>query len=140
MSPDLVSRVNARLPEICKHLGMRMLEVTPTLVRAEMEIRPDLCGHGDIAYGGVLMSLADALGGIGAYLNVPPGAATTTLESKTNFFAPAPSGSIVIGTAERLHAGRRTSVWQTHIRNAEGRLLALVVQTQMVIEPWRSRA
>jgi len=69
-----------------------------------------------------------------ARINLPDGKSTTTLESKTNFFAPAPVGSTVTGECTPLHRGRRTMVWQTRITNADGRLLALVTQTQMVLD------
>ncbi len=80
------------------------------------------------------MAFADTLGALATVVNLPPGATTTTLESKTNFFAPAPVGTTVTGECTPLHRGRRTMAWQTRITNADGRLLALVTQTQMVLE------
>lgn len=116
-------------------LGIRYLEVAPERVTAELTVRDELCTTPAIAHGGVLMSFADTLGAAATFLNLRDGAGTTTIESKTNFFAPAPVGSIIRGECTPLHRGRRTMVWQTRITNAEGRLLALVTQTQMVLEP-----
>lgn len=79
------------------------------------------------------MAFADTLGACATVLNLPEGAATTTIESKTNFFAPAPAGTKIIGECTPLHRGRRTMVWQTRITSEEGRLLALVTQTQLVL-------
>ncbi len=115
-------------------LGIRFLSAAPERLTAEMEVRDDLCTLPAIAHGGALMAFADSLGATATFLNLPPGAGTTTLESKTNFFAPAPVGSTVSGECLPLHRGRRTMVWQTRITNADGRLLALVTQTQMVLE------
>jgi uncharacterized protein (TIGR00369 family) len=79
------------------------------------------------------MAFADSLGAIGGFLNLPEGARTTTLESKTNFLGAARIGQVVTGEATPLHIGRRSSVWQTRITSAEGKLLALVTQTQMTV-------
>lgn len=103
-------------------------------VVGRMTVRADLCTAGGILHGGAYMAFADALGATGAVLNLPPGARTTTLESKTNFLRGAPVGSVVTGEATPLHVGRRSSVWQTRITNDEGKLMALVTQTQMTIE------
>ncbi len=118
-------------------LGVRFVSADPERVTAEMAVRDDLCTTPAIAHGGALMAFADTLGATATILNLPPGAGTTTLESKTNFFAPAPVGTTVTGECVPLHRGRRTMVWQTRVTNADGRLLALVTQTQMVLEPAR---
>jgi 1,4-dihydroxy-2-naphthoyl-CoA hydrolase len=123
-----------RLPPFAALLGIQVRDVSPERVTAEMTIRPELCTTPEVAHGGALMALADTLGAVATVVNLPDGAGTTTLESKTNFFAPAPAGSTVLGTCEALHRGRRTMVWQTRITNADGRLLVLVTQTQMVLE------
>ena len=81
------------------------------------------------------MAFADTLGGVGTMLNLPEGAGTTTIESKTNFIAAAPAGARITAEATPLHRGRRTMVWQTRITTAEGRLVALVTQTQLVLDP-----
>jgi uncharacterized protein (TIGR00369 family) len=118
-------------------LGIRITAAAPDRLVAELEIREELCTSPAIAHGGVLMSFADTLGAAATFLNLRDGATTTTIESKTNFFAPAPLGSTITGECTPLHRGRRTMVWQTRITNAEGRLLALVTQTQMVLEAQR---
>jgi uncharacterized protein (TIGR00369 family) len=102
-------------------------------VVGELTVRDDLCTAGGILHGGAYMAFADSLGAIGGFLNLPDGARTTTLESKTNFLGAARVGQTVTGEATPLHIGRRSSVWQTRITSAEGRLLALVTQTQMTV-------
>ena len=116
-------------------MGVRVIELTPERVVAEMRVRPDLCTAGGILHGGAYMAFADALGATGAVMNLEPGARTTTLESKTNFLRGAPVGSAIEGEAIPLHVGRRSSVWQTRITSADGKLMALVTQTQMTILP-----
>jgi uncharacterized protein (TIGR00369 family) len=116
-------------------LGIRYLSTSAEKVMAELVVREDLCTIPAVAHGGALMAFADTIGAVATVLNLPPGATTATLESKTNFFAPAPAGSVVTGECVPLHRGRRTMTWQTRLTNPEGRLLAQVTQTQMVLEP-----
>lgn len=115
-------------------MGLEILERDKARVVGRLLVRDDLCTAGGILHGGAFMAFADALGAIGGFLNLPPGARTTTLESKTNFLGSAKAGSTVTGEATPLHIGRRSSVWQTRITNADGKLLALVLQTQMTVE------
>jgi uncharacterized protein (TIGR00369 family) len=115
-------------------MGVEVIERSRERVRGRLVVREDLCTAGGILHGGAYMAFADALGAIGGVMNLAPGARTTTLESKTNFLGSAPVGTTVEGEATPLHVGRRSSVWQTRIVNAEGRLLALVIQTQMTIQ------
>ena len=115
-------------------MGVEILERDKTRVVGRMLVRDDLCTAGGILHGGAYMAFADALGAIGGVLNLAPGTRTTTLESKTNFLRGAPVGSTVTGEATPLHVGRRSSVWTTRITNAEGKLLAIVTQTQMTVE------
>lgn len=117
-----------------KLLGFRVLSAAAERVVAEMEIRDELCGASGVAHGGALMAFADSLGAIATSLNLPAGATTTTLESKTNFFVPALAGTLVTGESVPLHRGRRTMTWQTRLTRPDGRLLAVVTQTQMVLE------
>lgn len=131
----MLAEMQGNLPPFSRLLGIRLLHVAPDRVAAELTIREDLCTAGVIAHGGSLMAFADTLGAVATFANLSPGAGTTTIESKTNFFAPAPAGSVVTGECLPLHRGRRTMVWQTRLTNAEGRLLAQVTQTQMVLEP-----
>jgi len=116
-------------------MGVEIVERTKARVRGRLTVRDDLCTAGGILHGGAYMAFADALGAVGGVMNLPEGARTTTLESKTNFLGSAPEGSTVEGEATPLHVGRRSSVWQTRITNADGKLLALVIQTQMTILP-----
>ena len=83
---------------------------------------------------GQLMALADTLGAYATLVNLKDGQGTTTIESKTNFLAPAPVGTTVRAECAAIHRGRRTMVWQTRVTAADGRLLAIVTQTQMVLE------
>ncbi len=121
-----------RMP-FAETLGIRYLSIAPERVTAEMEVREALCTTPTVLHGGAIMAFADSLGAYATVLNLPAGKSTTTVESKTNFFAPAALGSKVIGECTPLHRGRRTMVWQTRITSPEGRLLALVTQTQMVL-------
>jgi uncharacterized protein (TIGR00369 family) len=113
-------------------MGVRFVEATKDRVVAELTIRPDLTTVGGHLHGGAIMAFADTVGASATGLNLPAGASTTTLESKTNFFAAGTAG-VVRAEATPLHRGRRTQVWQTRITDASGRLLALTTQTQMVL-------
>ena len=116
-------------------LGIEFLSASPERVTAEMLVRPDLCTVKSAVHGGALMAFADTLGAAGTVLNLPAGAGTTTIESKTNFLAAAPAGAKVLGEATPVHRGRRTMVWQTRLTLENGRAVALVTQTQMVLDP-----
>jgi len=120
------------LPEL---LGIRLMEVTTEKVVATMQVRPDLCTTGKILHGGAVMAFADTLGAVGTIVNLPPGAGTATIESKTNFVSAAAAGATVTGEATPVHKGRTTQVWQTRVSSADGRLVALVTQTQIVLPP-----
>ncbi len=116
-----------------KLIGLEITQATPKRVRATLAARNELCRSGGTLHGGALMSLADIVASCGAFLNLPEGAATTTIESKTNFIGAAKAGEPVFAEAVALHVGRRSSVWQTTITRADGKLVAMVIQTQMVI-------
>ncbi len=131
---DKLARAQERLPPLSKLLGVRLTSLDKDRVTAEMTAREDMGNGSGILHGGAYMAFADYLGAMGTVLNLERGFATTTMESKTNFFAPAPIGTVVKGESTPLHRGRRTQVWQTRITNADGRLLAMVTQTQMVFE------
>jgi len=126
---DIADRFKGTLIET---LGIRFTEATADRVVAELEWREALTTMGGSLHGGALMALADTVGAAGAFLNLPPGAGTTTLESKTNFFAAGKSGT-VRAEATPLHRGRRTQVWQTRVTDEAGKLLSLTIQTQMVL-------
>jgi uncharacterized protein (TIGR00369 family) len=123
------------IPPLGALLGIKFISAAPERITAELVVRDDLCTRPPVLHGGAIMAFADTLGACGTTLNLPPGAGTTTIESKTNFIAAAPVGTKVIGECVPLHRGKRTMVWQTRITTAEGRLVAMVTQTQMVLEP-----
>lgn len=116
-----------------KHIGLEFIEAGKDKVVARMTVTPQLCTRPEVLHGGAIMAFADTVGAAGAILNLPDGAWTTTIESKTNFVAAAPVGTTVIGEATPIHRGRRTTIWQTRVSTAEGKLVALVTQTQMVL-------
>lgn len=116
------------------HLGVRLLEAGPTRVVAELEARPEICTIGEILHGGAYMGFADTLGAVGTFLNLKPGQRTTTTDSSTKFMAGARIHSTVRGESVPLHRGRTTMVWHTEIRNAEGKLCAVVTQTQLIMD------
>lgn len=130
---DLLARFKSRPFPLSSLLGLELTEVETERVVAEMTVRPELCNGAEVLHGGALMAFADTLGAIATIVNLPKGANTTTIESKTNFVRPAPLGERVIGETTPVHRGRRTMVWQTKITNAEGKLVAIVTQTQMVL-------
>ncbi len=113
-------------------LGIRFLETSPDRIVAELAIRDDLRTLGGALHGGTLMALADTVGAAATILNLPPGSGTTTLESKTNFFAAGRAG-LVRAESTPLHRGKRTMVWQTRVTDETGRLLSQTIQTQMVL-------
>jgi uncharacterized protein (TIGR00369 family) len=117
-------------------MGVKIEAVTPDKVVASLLVRPELCNSaGGICHGGALMALADTLGGVGTMANLRPGERTTTIESKTNFMGAAPAGARIVAESVPLHRGRTTQVWQTTIRQEDGKLVAVVTQTQMVLAP-----
>jgi uncharacterized protein (TIGR00369 family) len=121
-----------RLP-FAELMGIEFVAAAPERVVGEMAVRAELCTRPAIVHGGAIMAFADTLAAAGAILNLAEGAGTTTIESKTNFIAAAPLGARLSGEATPLHRGRRTSVWQTRVMTAEGRLVAVVTQTQLVL-------
>jgi len=123
----------AALP-LATTLGIALTTAEKDRVVGKLAVREEITTGGHILHGGAYMALADTLGAIGAVLNLREGTRTTTLESKTNFLGSARVGETVTGEATPLHVGRRSSVWQTRITNADGKLLALVTQTQMTLE------
>ena len=115
-------------------MGLRFTEAEPDRVVATLLVRDDLCTVGSSIHGGAVMALADSVGAAATVINLPADAkGTTTLESKTNFIGPAKAGSTVVATATPVHRGRRTQVWQTRIETEDGKLVAVVTQTQMVL-------
>jgi 1,4-dihydroxy-2-naphthoyl-CoA hydrolase len=117
---------------LVKHLGIRFIETEKDRIIAELEIRPELLTMTGALHGGTLMAFADTIGAAGTVVNLGEGQSTATLESKTNFFAAARSGT-VRAEATPLHKGKRTHVWQTRVTDATGKLLSLTIQTQVIL-------
>jgi len=132
MAIDLAGLQAAMRGTLAELLGIRFVEASPERVVAELTIRNDLKTAGGRLHGGTIMAFADTAGAAATFLNLPPGARTTTIESKTNFFAAGLEGTLRAETVP-LHRGKRTMVWQTRITDAAGRLLAQTIQTQMVL-------
>ena len=125
----ITERFKGTLSEL---MGVRFVEAAPERVVAEMSWREDLTTVGGALHGGALMAFADTVGAAATVINLPSGASTTTLESKTNFFAAGRDG-VVRAEATPLHRGRTTMVWQTRITDESGKLLSLTTQTQMIL-------
>ncbi|HMA10068.1 MAG TPA: PaaI family thioesterase [Ramlibacter sp.] len=115
-------------------MGVRLVELAPERVVGELRVRPDLCTTGQVLHGGAYMAFADTLGAVGTVLNMPAGKRTTTTDSSTKFIGAAKVETTVVGECTALHRGRTTMVWQTKIRSAEGRLCAVVTQTQLILD------
>lgn len=130
---DMLQRINQDMLPFAALLGIEFVSAAADRIVARMTVRPDLCTRPAVLHGGAVMAFADTLGAVGALVNLPDGATTTTIESKTNFIAAAPEGTHIVGEATPVHRGRRTMVWQTRVSTGEGRLLALVTQTQLVL-------
>lgn len=132
---DQLEMLNENMLPFGKLMGIRLTEATPERIVAELPVRDDLCTRPAVAHGGALMAFADTLGGVATFLNLPQGAGTTTIESKTNFVAAAPVGTTLTAETTPVHRGRTTMVWQTRITTEAGKLAALVTQTQLVLPP-----
>ena len=128
--PSLQSLLDTLFPGL---MGVRLTSLAPDRVTAELQVRPDLCTSGGILHGGAYMAFADTLGAVGTVLNLAEGQRTTTTDSSTKFIAGAKLGSTVLGESIALHRGRTTQVWQTMLRNADGKLCAVVTQTQLIL-------
>ena len=131
---DYVRLVADAQPPFSRLLGTKIIEVTRDRVVAEVLVREELTNGTGRLHGGALMAIADNLGGTATVMNMPKGANTTTIESKTNFFAAIPVGDTLRAECTPLHRGRTTMVWQTRISRGDGRLAALVTQTQLIIQ------
>jgi uncharacterized protein (TIGR00369 family) len=121
-------------PPFSRLLGTRIVEATRDRVVAEVPVVEALTNRNGGLHGGAVMAIADNLGGTATFLNMPEGAGTTTIESKTNFFAAVPFGDVVRAECTPLHRGRTTMVWQTRIIRGDGKLAAIVTQTQLITQ------
>jgi 1,4-dihydroxy-2-naphthoyl-CoA hydrolase len=122
-------------PPFADFVGMKVTHVSKDKVEAELKVRDELSNRFGALHGGAVMALADNLGGTATFANLPEGGRTATIESKTNFLAPVPVGDTARAECTPLHRGRTTMVWQTRITRGDGKLCALVTQTQIVILP-----
>jgi len=130
---DAMNDMANKQPPFAEFLGIKITHVSAERVTAELVVRPDLNNRFGIMHGGAIMALADNLGGTATSANLKDGQSTTTIESKTNFFAAIPIGDVAKAECTPLHRGRTTMVWQTRITRNDGRLCALVTQTQLVL-------
>ena len=122
-------------PPFAEFLGIKITHISPERVTGELVVRSEIATMPDIIHGGAVMALADNIGAVATVANLPEGAHTTTIESKTNFFAADSVGNTARAECTPLHRGRTTMVWQTRITRDDGRLCALVTQTQLVLQP-----
>lgn len=122
-------------PAFARFLGIELISYARDRVVAELVVREEHANRNGLLHGGAIMAFADNLGGTAASLNLPPGARTTTLESKTNFLRGISIGQRARAECVPLHRGRSTSVWQTTVTDEQGRTAAVVTQTQMVLRP-----
>ena len=120
-------------PPFAELMGMKVTHISREKVVAELFVRDELENRMGVLHGGAIMAFADNLGGTATMANLPPGARTSTIESKTNFFAPIPIGDTARAECTPLHRGRTTMVWETRITRNDGRLCAIVTQTQIVM-------
>lgn len=133
VDPAILERYERDPHRFFKLMGARITFMSRDCVRAELALHDDVSNRGGTLHGGAIMAIADHIGAVATMLNAPAGSGTTTLESKTNFFAPVPPGDTARAEATPLHRGRTTQVWQTRITRGDGKLAALIMQTQLVI-------
>ena len=133
-TPD-IARVAEAQPPFARLLGLRIVAAEPDRVMAEMEVTEVLTNRNGTLHGGAVMGLADNLGGTATFLNLGPGQGTVTVESKTNFLRTVPLGDTATAETTPLHRGRSTMIWQTRLTRGDGKLAAVVIQTQMVLQP-----
>ena len=137
MTTEYASQFVADPLPFARLLGLELVTVTPDRVEALLQVREELCTRPAVLHGGAVMALADTLGSLATVANLAEGATTTTIESKTNFFAAIPVGDTARAECTPLHRGRTTMVWQTRVTRSDGRVAALVIQTQLVLPATR---
>ena len=130
---NLAAAFNEQNAPFAKMLGVTMTLVTKDRLEAELLVTPDHCTVPATLHGGAMMAFADNMGGCGAFLNMPDGMMTTTVESKTNFLRPVPVGQKALAVTTPVHIGRSLQVWKTEISREDGKLAAIVTQTQMIL-------
>ncbi|WP_299361918.1 PaaI family thioesterase [uncultured Paracoccus sp.] len=130
-------RIALDQPAFARFIGSRIVMVSPDEVVAELQVTEDLANRNGVLHGGAMMGFADNLGGTATAMNLPPGKSTTTVESKTNFLRPLRIGDVATARCVPLHKGRTTMVWQTTISRPDGKVAAIVTQTQLVLD-WQA--
>lgn len=133
MTEDRLATIAAAQPPFARLLGLRVTHAAADRVEAELPVTEALSNRNGNLHGGAIMAMADNLGGTATFLNLAPGQGTVTVESKTNFFRPVDPGDTLRAITEPLHRGRKTQVWQTRLLRSDGKLVAMVIQTQMVL-------
>lgn len=128
-----MTTIDINIMPFSKLMGVRLVETSPDRVVAEMPVREDLCTANHICHGGAYMAFADAIGAVATVINLPEGTRTTTIESKTNFIGAIKAGEIARAECTPVHKGGTTMVWQTKILRPDGKLAAVVTQTQLVM-------
>jgi len=132
---NLAAMLNDNNAPFAKMMGVVMTDVRKLRVEGEVKVTKDLCTIPDVMHGGAIMALADNMGGIGAFLNMPDGAMTTTVESKTNFLRAIPMGQTAKAVTTPVNIGRQLQLWKTEIYRDDGKLAAIVTQTQIILAP-----
>ncbi|HOP18842.1 MAG TPA: PaaI family thioesterase [Parvularculaceae bacterium] len=130
---NLADAFNEMNAPFAKMMGVRMTHVTKDRIEAELDVTPEHCTVPATLHGGAIMAFADNLGGVGAFLNMPEGSMTSTVESKTNFLRPVPVGQKAIAITTPVNIGRTLQVWQTQVFREDGKLAAIVTQTQIIM-------
>jgi uncharacterized protein (TIGR00369 family) len=127
--------IDVNIMPLARLMGIRLIEQSPDKVVAEMLVREDLCTTNSILHGGAFMAFADTIGAVATVLNLPQGAGTTTVESKTNFVSGIKAGEVARAECTPVHRGKTTQVWTTRILRPDGKLAAIITQTQLVLAP-----
>jgi uncharacterized protein (TIGR00369 family) len=133
MTQDMLETLRKMPLPFADYLGIELTAAEAERVEARLLVKKELCTIPDILHGGAIMAFADTLGAVATFLNLPKGATTTTIESKTNFLAGISIGEVALGECTPVHRGRKAMVWQTRITRGDGKLAALVTQTQLVL-------
>ena len=129
---NLADAMNQNNTPFAKMMGVTMTLVTKERIEGELVVTPDHCTIPATLHGGAIMAMADNMGGIGAFLNMPAGSITSTVESKTNFLRAIPSGQKAKAVTTPVHLGRTLQVWKTELFREDGKLAAIVTQTQLI--------
>lgn len=130
---NLAAAFNSSNAPFAKMIGVTLTLVTKDRLEGELLVTENHCTIPATMHGGAMMAFADNMGGCGAFLNMPEGMMTTTVESKTNFLRPVPVGEKALAVTEPVHIGRTLQVWKTEIRREDGKVAAIVTQTQMIM-------